>query len=224
MCWIVAVHVSLFTKKVNVFTLNWAPNMGQWSDSMKVQGFGYYSTRSSELRCVLRRHFLRLEREADQWPPAGVGVGFYSFIARANYSLPYCTIAAVRLLSSWFDTSSIHYYHRALHPLSSSAIILSFLFSTVRRFSTRRDGTHAVTAIALDVVYGVTAIALCFGIPSDSCCTVFWYTKLQLLHSVSVYQVTAVALGCSIRNPVEMRWHTVTYGRGSEGETGEWSG
>ena len=25
-------------------------------------------------------------------------------------------------------------------------------------------------------------------------------------------------------HPVEMWWHTVTHGRGSEGETGEWSG
>ena len=26
------------------------------------------------------------------------------------------------------------------------------------------------------------------------------------------------------KTPVEMWWHTVTHGRGSEGETGEWSG
>jgi len=25
-------------------------------------------------------------------------------------------------------------------------------------------------------------------------------------------------------SPVEMRWHTVTHGRGSEGDSGEWSG
>ena len=25
-------------------------------------------------------------------------------------------------------------------------------------------------------------------------------------------------------SPVEIRWHTVTHGRGSEAETGEWSG
>ena len=28
----------------------------------------------------------------------------------------------------------------------------------------------------------------------------------------------------SALDSVEMRWHTVTHGRGSEGETGEWSG
>jgi len=28
----------------------------------------------------------------------------------------------------------------------------------------------------------------------------------------------------STRRPVEMWWHTVTHGKGSEGETGEWSG
>ena len=27
-----------------------------------------------------------------------------------------------------------------------------------------------------------------------------------------------------MQSPVEMRWHTVTHGRGSEGETGKWSG
>jgi hypothetical protein len=27
-----------------------------------------------------------------------------------------------------------------------------------------------------------------------------------------------------VYTPVEMLWHTVTHGRGSEGETGEWSG
>ena len=27
-----------------------------------------------------------------------------------------------------------------------------------------------------------------------------------------------------VTNPVEMWWHTVTHTRGSEGETGEWSG
>ena len=28
---------------------------------------------------------------------------------------------------------------------------------------------------------------------------------------------------CRVQTPVEMWWHTVTQGRGSEGETGEWS-
>ena len=117
-----------------------------------------------------------------------MGVGFSSFIARASKSLPYSTIATVHLLSSLFDTSSIHYCYRALHHLSTSAIFLSFLFSAVRRFSSRRDGTHAVTAIVLCVVYGVTAIALGRGI------------QVTVIALGLVYQVTAIALGCCIRS------------------------
>ena len=55
-----------------------------------------------------------------------------------------------------------------------------------------------------------------------------WYiltsTTELITHCGQRHSPAALPPGETQGTPVEMWWHTVTHGRGSEGENGEWSG
>ena len=178
-------HVSLFTpQKVNFFfyfELRSKFGVVKWLG----EGSGVWVFFTSKFRTALRVTQALPTARARSWPMtaswSGCGFLFLHSTGQLVFTLLYHSRSTFTQFLIWY----------LQYSLLLQGLAPSFLFCDYSVFSFRLFGVSPPDEMTRTCCYSYCTRC---SIWSCSYCTLFWYTKLQPLHSVVVYGVTAIAL------------------------------
>jgi hypothetical protein len=167
-------RISIYKKKSESFFFHFELSSKFGVVEWLGEGSGVWVFFTSKFRTALRVTQALPTARARRWPMtaswSGCGFLFLHSMGQLVFTLLYHSC-------STFTEFLILYlqYSLLLQGLAPSFLFYDYsvfsLFGCSAFLLQTRWHTHAVTAVARGVVYGVTAIALCFGIPSYSYCT-----------------------------------------------------